>query len=58
MRPPVWSIDGLSRSELGFVPQHRMHDDGEATRQSDPSFRIVDRLALAKAQSFSFSWFL
>ena len=35
MRSPVRWIDGLSRRELGFVPQHRVHDDCEATRQSD-----------------------
>src|SRR5580692_7900774 len=26
MRSPVWWIDGLSRRELGSVPQHRVHD--------------------------------
>jgi hypothetical protein len=56
MRSPVWWIDGLSRRELGFVPQHCVHDDCEATRQSDPAFRVVDRLAIAKAQSLSLSW--
>ena len=25
----------VGRHELGFVPQHRMHDDYETTRQSD-----------------------
>jgi hypothetical protein len=25
----------MGRRELGFVPQHRVHDDGEAARQSD-----------------------
>src|SRR5271166_2013013 len=35
MRSPVWWIDVLSRRELSFVPQHRMHDDCEATRKSD-----------------------
>jgi hypothetical protein len=36
IRSPVWWIGSLSRSELGFVPQHRVDDDGEATRQNDP----------------------
>ena len=44
------------RCELGSVPQHRVHDDREPARQSDLALRIVDRLAIAKAQSLSLSW--
>jgi hypothetical protein len=47
---------GLGRCELRSVSQHRMHDDSEAARQSDSRLRIVDRLAIAKAQSLSLSW--
>ena len=35
MRSPVSVIAGLRGEELRSVPQHRMHDDGEATRQGD-----------------------
>ena len=37
VRPPVWrSAARLDRLELGAVPQHGVHDDGEAARQRDP----------------------
>jgi hypothetical protein len=33
-----------------------MHDDRGAASQSNLALRIVDRLAIAKAQSLSLSW--
>jgi hypothetical protein len=35
------------------VSQHRVHDDGQAPGVRNRALRIVDRLAIAKAQSLS-----
>jgi hypothetical protein len=56
MRSPISGVAGLRRKELRSVPQHGVHDDRKATRQSDARLRMDDRLAMAKAQSLSLSW--
>jgi hypothetical protein len=49
MRSPVWWIDSLSRCELGFVPPHRVHDDCEATSQSDAGLAVPSRQPALRA---------
>ena len=47
----------LGELELRPISKHRVHDDREAARQEQPfALRIVDRFAIAKAQSLSLSW--
>src|SRR5271167_1927053 len=54
VRPPV-RLAWLRWVELAAVSQHGVHDDGEAPRECDRALRIVDRLAIANAQSLSFN---
>ena len=55
-RPPVLvGADRLRRFELGAVPKHGMHDNGGRRASAIRALRMVDRFAMANAQSFSFS---
>jgi hypothetical protein len=45
----------LCRIELGAVAQHGVHDDGKAPGERDPRLAIIIVLAIANAQSLSFS---
>ena len=56
MRSPVPVVGGPRRDEFRPVPQHRVHDNRQAASYNDLALRIVDRSAIAKAQSLSFSW--
>jgi hypothetical protein len=44
---------GLRRVELGSVPNHSVHDDGETARRAMRALRMLDRLAMAKEQFLS-----
>jgi hypothetical protein len=52
--PVVWP----SRRELGFFLQHRVHDDCEATRQSDLSLSDGDGLVTSSVFTVLYSAFL